>query len=141
MKYRSRAKAEGGSPANSHPLPENPKGPRRREDKERIPGGTLRRRAPGRVGRYEHHNEGKGFAAMSVYAIGMKFMKGVPQPGQRPFWRIHFHAVDAKGKSVQLIDDIDQVAHWVYIEGAGVSRLEQLATEELMEGNSGEPGG
>lgn len=22
------------------------------------------------------------------------FMKGVPQPGQRPFWRIYFHALD-----------------------------------------------
>jgi len=70
---------------------------------------------------------------MSVYAIGMTFTKGVPQPGQRPFWRIYFHAVDAKGESVQVFDDIDQVAHWVYIEGAGVSRLEQLATNELME--------
>ena len=70
---------------------------------------------------------------MSVYAIGMTFTKGVPQPGQRPFWRICFHAVDAKGESVQFFDDIDQVAHWVYIEGAGVSRLEQLANQELME--------
>src|SRR4051812_34693063 len=70
---------------------------------------------------------------MSVYAIGMSFMKGVPQTGQRPFWRIYFHAVDAQGKSVQFFDDIDQVAHWVYVEGAGVSRLEHLATDELME--------
>lgn len=70
---------------------------------------------------------------MAVYAIGMTFTKGVPLPGQRPFWRIFFHAVDAKGSSVQFFDDIDQVAHWVYIEGAGVSRLEQLATDELME--------
>jgi len=70
---------------------------------------------------------------MGVYAIGMTFTKGVPQPGQRPFWRIYFQAVDAKGGSVQFFSDIDQVAHWVYIEGAGVSRLGQLATDELME--------
>ncbi|MCG2593026.1 hypothetical protein LZ009_09555 [Ramlibacter sp. XY19] len=70
---------------------------------------------------------------MSVYAIGMTFTKGVPQPGQRPFWRVCFHAVDAGGKSVQLFDDFDEVAHWVHIEGAGVCRLEHLATKELME--------
>jgi hypothetical protein len=63
----------------------------------------------------------------------MKFMKGVPQPGQRPFWRIYFHAVDAHGQSVQFFDDIEDVARWVYIEGAGVCRLEHLATAELME--------
>jgi hypothetical protein len=70
---------------------------------------------------------------MSVYAIGMKFMRGVPQPGQRPFWRIYFHAVDANGESVQFFDDMDEVARWLYIEGAGVSRLEHLASPELME--------
>lgn len=70
---------------------------------------------------------------MSVYAVGMKFTKGVPQSGQHPFWRIYFHAVDSSGKSVQFFDDIEQVAHWVHVEGAGVSRLEHLATAELME--------
>lgn len=70
---------------------------------------------------------------MSVYGIGMTFIKGMPQPGQRPFWRICFHAVDSNGNSVQFFDDIDQVAYWVYVEGAGVSRLEQLASDELME--------
>lgn len=70
---------------------------------------------------------------MSVYAIGMSFIKGVPQPNERPFWRIYFHAVDSQGKSAEFFEDLDQVAHWLYVEGAGVSRLEQLATDELME--------
>jgi hypothetical protein len=63
----------------------------------------------------------------------MTFMKGVPQPGQRPFWRIYFHAVNANGESVQFFDDIDELAHWVYVKGTGVSRLGQLATDEFME--------
>ena len=70
---------------------------------------------------------------MSVYAIGMKVMKGVTQPNQRPFWRIYFHAVDAEGKCVQFFGDLDQVANWVYVAGATVRRLEQLASDELME--------
>ena len=63
----------------------------------------------------------------------MKFVKGVPKPGQHPFWRIYFHAVDDEGMSVQFFDDVNQVAHWVYVEGADVCRLENLATEERME--------